>query len=200
MRILDAIAHGISDIENMAMISATPETSFGRSLPKTLRYLQKVADQRERKQQRMEEEQRIRVTIAKLVHEGMVQKKESAGWSITKTGKKKLRSLREWIVKKKSYEMQDEKTLKIIIFDIPERYRNHRDWIRSTLYTMNYELLQQSVFAGTGKLPDAFIKDIDQRGMLHHVQIFSVGKYGTLEKHLHTYHPYMHINDHKESV
>jgi len=188
MLVLEKIEQGIYGILDITEAISSPKTHFGSSLSKTLRYIEKNERERESAKIKAEELQRIRVIIAKLAREGIVEKNKRAEWSITKAGKKKLQILKARFLCTRKYEVINEKTIKIVMFDIPERYRNHRDWIRSALRTLKYEMLQKSVFAGTVKIPELFIADLDQRTILHHVQIFAVGRHGTLEDYMHTYH------------
>ena len=188
MRILEALEHGFHSFIDINAALLSPQTAFGHSLPKTMRYLKKRADQRERDAQETQERQRIRVIIAKLAHDNIIQKNGQTNWVITKAGKEKLGLLRERFFRKKTYEAIDEKTIKIVIFDIPECYRKHRNWIQSVLRSLQYEMLQKSVFTGTGKIPELFIADLNRLALLHYVQIFTVGKHGTLENYINAHH------------
>ena len=121
------------------------------------------------------------MTIAKLVREGLVQKTTRDSWRITALGKEKLAYLKDLLGRTKRYEPEEENVLKIIMFDIPKRHGHHRNWIRAALYSMDFTLLQKSVFSGTGKIAEEFIKDLDRLSLTHCVKIMGVSKKGTLE-------------------
>ena len=44
----------------------------------------------------------------------------------------------------------------MVLFDIPEKKRKTRNWLRSQLKLWNFEMLQQSVWLGKGPLPKEF--------------------------------------------
>jgi DNA-binding transcriptional regulator PaaX len=67
-----------------------------------------------------------------------------------------------------------------MIFDIPERERKKRDWIRSQLVSFGFEPLQKSVWSGGSPLPKNFIEDIEIMNLDHCIHIFSVRDSGTL--------------------
>jgi len=44
----------------------------------------------------------------------------------------------------------------MVLFDIPERKRKIRNWLRLQLKLWDFEMLQQSVWLGKGPLPKEF--------------------------------------------
>jgi predicted transcriptional regulator len=78
------------------------------------------------------------------------------------------------------YESEKDKTLKILIFDIPEKERRKRDWLRCALKNMKFEMLQKSVWAGKRGLPKEFIDDLKRMNIFSFVEIFAVTKTGSL--------------------
>lgn len=82
----------------------------------------------------------------------------------------------------RKYKQEKDQTIKIIIFDIPERERRKRDWLRGTLLSLGFTMLQKSVWVGRSKIPEAFLRDLKTLEMLKYVEIFSIGKTGTLKK------------------
>ncbi|MFH1759378.1 MAG: hypothetical protein ABH822_02350 [Patescibacteria group bacterium] len=87
----------------------------------------------------------------------------------------------EYLPLKEKYKKEKGRTTKLIIFDIPERDRIKRDWLRNVLIKLDYKPLQKSVFKGTGKLSAEFILDLQKMRLLNrHVHIFTVKNFGTL--------------------
>ncbi len=52
-------------------------------------------------------------------------------------------------------EVKKEKVL--VIFDIPETHRKHRDWIRAQLRMWNFTMIQRSVWMGHAPIPEKFV-------------------------------------------
>ena len=52
---------------------------------------------------------------------------------------------------------------RMVIFDIPEKQRQHRNWLRRELYFLEYEQLQKSVFISKYPLTPEIIKEIKRR-------------------------------------
>lgn len=59
----------------------------------------------------------------------------------------------------------------IVVFDIPEKKRRYRDWLRSELVSFDFDLIQKSVWFGPS-LPPEFIEYLDKEGLLKYVRFF----------------------------
>lgn len=126
-------------------------------------------------------------TLNYLRKEGFVQNKKRGRislWKITKYGLARLR-----LIKKKrenpfsAYNTKYPKVtgggFTIVTFDIPERERHKRQWIRGCLIEMDFKFLQKSVWFGRGKIAEKFVFDLRARNILSYVHIFSVNHRGT---------------------
>lgn len=69
----------------------------------------------------------------------------------------------------------------LIMFDIPERQKHKRAWLRRTLEMLEFRILQKSVWIGTTKIPGLFLDDLKQYGILPYVEILAITKSGTLK-------------------
>ena len=78
------------------------------------------------------------------------------------------------------YESHQENSLKIIVFDIPEKQRGKRQWLRSVLTNLGYRLLQKSVWTGKAKIPPSLLEDFRRLDLLSHVEILQVTRAGSL--------------------
>ncbi|MEK7166804.1 MAG: hypothetical protein AAB732_00070 [Patescibacteria group bacterium] len=67
-----------------------------------------------------------------------------------------------------------DKKIRIVIFDIPEKKRKYRDWLRRELCLLEFKLLQKSVFVGKYPLPQGLIEEIDNYNLTPYVFIFIV--------------------------
>ncbi|PIR86837.1 MAG: hypothetical protein COU11_03195 [Candidatus Harrisonbacteria bacterium CG10_big_fil_rev_8_21_14_0_10_49_15] len=112
---------------------------------------------------------------------------KSQKFQITTTG-------RDWLhqfLKKKSPELpeynpktQPQKTVTVFSYDIPEKQRIYRNWVRATVVSFGMKPLQQSVYIGKIKLPEEFIKDLVSFELDEYVEIFEITKAGTLRQRI----------------
>jgi CRISPR-associated endonuclease Cas2 len=93
--------------------------------------------------------------------------------SITKRGTAKLHALLNR-ASGKQYERQESGTMIIVAFDVPERRKKERNWLRDTLKHLGYRMVQKSVWAGTVKIPEEFLTDLKKRNLIDNVEILSV--------------------------
>ncbi len=123
--------------------------------------------------------QRFYNLISRLKKQGLI-RGDSSKWAITNLGKEKLNYLKSKILPPKSYSKQRDDQLKIVSFDIPEKERNKRDWLRSVLKELDFYKLQHSVWIGKNQLPKKFIEDLENLNILSKIHIFSISQEGTL--------------------
>lgn len=81
-----------------------------------------------------------------------------------------------------NYRKENSASIVVVTFDIPERVRYKRYWLRSVLKNIGMNSVQQSVFLGKVKIPEALIEDLTRYHLLDKVEIFEVGKSGTLRQ------------------
>lgn len=118
----------------------------------------------------------LRVTLSRLKKKGLVNNIKGR-WSISEEGKEFL-ALREKGMRKFSpirKTSRDTKKELIIVFDIPEKKRWYRDWLRSELIAFGFEPIQKSVWFGPA-LPKEFIEYLDQVKLLKNIRFFKVSK------------------------
>ena len=128
-------------------------------------------------------------TMHRLKKQGLIEQNKHGGkslWRITKRGLKKL------IAKKKNdhdlfstrrihYTSSVQLGFTIVIFDIPEREKFKRRWLRESLRSLDFLLLQKSVWLSKHKLPEEFLQALRERKMLDYVHILGITKAGTLK-------------------
>lgn len=121
-----------------------------------------------------------------LREDGILTKKEDRGMNIfnlTGKGREKLTLLRK---RKKEglymphYSSSFAEEVTIISFDIPERERRKRHWLRSALKNLGFILLHKSVWLGKRTIPVAFLEDLKRLRLISFVHIFSITKKGSL--------------------
>ena len=98
---------------------------------------------------------------------------------MTKKGLLKLQKLQErdkQISAFKNYTMLPSGTSVVISFDIPEKERRKRDWLRFALKQLNFHMIQKSVWWGKTKIPKEFIDCLKELKIIDYVEIFRVIK------------------------
>lgn len=124
---------------------------------------------------------RLTAFISKMKHSGLVQETQNNKFSITNKGKKKLDQLKN-ALPARHYQIVDQDNPIIVSFDIPERLRRKRNWLREVLRNLGFEMIHQSVWVGKVKIPKSLITDLDNLNILEHVEIFKISKTGTLRR------------------
>lgn len=100
------------------------------------------------------------------------------GWNITELGRK--------LIGKVKYSPQavlpkEDGIIRLVIFDIPERERKKRVWLRLELIACGFKILQKSVWMGYRPLSRAFLESLEDLGLRKFVHIVSIKRPGTLE-------------------
>ncbi len=188
LKILEAIEEVPAAIGDLGYIFTLP---YGTSMSRMLRELDRRRWSREGARAVMGSERRrqFNLLLYRLKRDGLVNRKTSVGgeWlSITSRGLKVLERLRKrknvFAAEPGKYEKASDSALKIVVFDVSEKQRQKRDWLRAALVNLGFRMLQKSVWTGKVKLPEDFLRDLERANMLDCVEIFSVSKSGTLRK------------------
>jgi len=106
-------------------------------------------------------------------------------WAITEAGVKKINAIKQRMLNSRkniNYERKKSEKTVIFAFDIPEKLRKHRAWLREVLKYLGFTVVQKSLWIGTKKIPEEFLSDLRSRGIIDHVDIFEVGSKGTLRR------------------
>ena len=113
-------------------------------------------------------------------------------WKITEGGTKRLSAIQDnkkdlYSLRHTYYSTPSGSGVIIVTFDIPEKERRARDWIRNALVSMEFRMLQKSVWISRGrKIDEDFIHALRERELLKHVHIFSISNRGTIQESLST--------------
>ncbi len=155
----------------------------------------KLACERETRRREEKEEQkeceRFRNMLRYLESCGLVKKDKIYGgkWKITDQGKNKIEKIRTKKFKNGltpsilDYERKAGKQLVIVAFDIPEKERSKRDWLRAVLGHLGFKMLQKSVWIGKVEIPQELPGDLKALGLMKAVEILTISKAGNL-RHL----------------
>jgi DNA-binding transcriptional regulator PaaX len=138
---------------------------------KNTRSFYKILHEREFKKYKTES---IKVALSRLHKKGYVDN-SPLGWSMSKKGIRRLKetNLLSYI---SSPFKKDSAPSMIVSFDIPEKDRFVRHWLRSQLKIFGYKMLQQSLWLGPSPLPLSFIKRLEDLNIRKNVKTFKITK------------------------
>ena len=161
------------------LLEAIMEAGYGASYFQLQRKLDEVQERK-----RGEEFKRTRRNfysyLYKLEKDRLIERR-GRNWTITKSGKKKYKGIvKQLLLRKREYEEEADTTVKLVIFDIPEKQRAKRHWLRETLKELGFKPIQKSVWMGKVKLPKSFIEDLEKLDLLDYVEVLAVTKTGSL--------------------
>jgi len=178
VQILEILGEGLMTAADI--ITVILESGYGASYSKLTRNYSKIESRRLDSHFAALERQRFYNLISKLKREGLIEGNRKL--KITRYGKEKiLKSRNVAEVKVIKYKPEKDDATKIIIFDIPERERYKRNWLRTSLLQLGFKLLQKSVWIGKVKIPEEFIEDLKFMKIDRCVHVFSADKLGTID-------------------
>lgn len=117
--------------------------------------------------------------LSKLQSQGLIKHsgfKKGSKWEITSKGKQAIQSLRS----SAGIILENDGIRRIVTFDISEKERKKRRWVRLRLLEHEYEQLQKSVWMGNKPLQREFFEELENLRLLKSVHVFSIRGEGTL--------------------
>ena len=143
---------------------------------------------RAQRQYEREQRRKLQKLIYQLKQDNLIDQRELENrtlYKITTRGIEKLKILKKILthgsLPSTAYAQEKATTFTIVTFDIPEKERRKRHWLRSVLKNLGLQLLQKSVWFGKIKIPQEFIEDMHKLDIIHHVEILEIRKKGTLK-------------------
>ncbi|MBI5220647.1 MAG: CRISPR-associated endonuclease Cas2 [Candidatus Liptonbacteria bacterium] len=169
------------------VLEAMIKAGYGASQGRLLRELSRMERRRELAEARVRVGRNYCTLLSRLKKDGLVQVRPGRGdklLAITRQGLQRLREL--W--KKQSQSLPTitqpaiaSRTFTIVAFDIPEKERRKRNWLRRVLANLGLRMIQKSVWIGKVVLPREFLESLRDLELLDRVEIFEISKAGTLE-------------------
>ncbi|MEK9180020.1 MAG: CRISPR-associated endonuclease Cas2 [Patescibacteria group bacterium] len=124
--------------------------------------------------------------LHKLKRDGLIRLPNDEGkLIITKKGKLKLAALKQRVdnaLPSANYQITKSDKVIVVSFDIPEKLRTKRGWLREALKNMGLKMVQQSVWIGKTKISPEFLKDASNLKILEFIEIFEISKSGSLKQ------------------
>ncbi len=119
-------------------------------------------------------DQVLRNTLSKMKKRGLLSNTKGV-WTITPEGKLFIKNEDAKLPKFSDQRTKKAKLPKtmMVIFDIPEKRRRYRNWLRNELVGFGFELIQKSVWFGP-YLPKEFITYLNEHKLLEYVRFFKV--------------------------
>ena len=182
LKVLEVLgASALNTAELIEVILASP---YGASVSRFEAERRKIENRRSASRK----ERHLYDLLYRLQKDGFIDKKmpgRKNAWRPTPKGIQEIKKLRAYFLSRpvrKDYEKTADQELKIIAFDIPEKYKKKRWWLRETLKSLGFTMLQKSVWIGKHKLPKEFIEDAHAFGILSYVEILAVTKTGSVRE------------------
>ncbi len=168
--------------EAVTFVEAMMSAGYGASRGRLEREFNRIARKRRHDEGAATERQRYHALLYRLRQSGLIERRTNGVFALTHRGKERLVLLRERFifVDTPRYRSTPATAWTIIAFDVPERIRLGRNWLRATLQMLEFRMLQRSVWIGKRKLPEAFLADLRRLKLLEFVEIFEITKAGSL--------------------
>ncbi len=180
LTVLDRLMSGVEFFADFSMMMMT--SRYGESLSSMQR---RSAEQQffigKKDDLSSQERKRIRDIIYYLERNNLVVKNKSR-FQITPKGIKKAKELRLKFPHLKPYEKVKSENPILISFDIPEKFRPKRRWLREVLSNLGFKFIHRSVWIGFVKIPEQFIKDLEELKISRYVEIIELSNTGTIKK------------------
>ena len=132
------------------------------------------------KKHKESERNRFNSLLWYLKKKGLIERKKGNKWKITEGGIKWLKTHSHKLIPFESNELKKGEKI-IIIFDIPEKSKKKRDWLRKSLVNIDFKMLQKSVWMGDSKLPEEFILEMKNLNIISYIHIFSIKEKGSID-------------------
>jgi len=113
-----------------------------------------------------------RTILWRLQQKGLVKKKEGK-YQITSAGLKIINIFKE--KETMSQKLWDGKW-RMVMFDIPEKKRKERIWLRYQLLAIDYQPIQKSVFIGKQPIEENIYVNIIEKNLYHCIRIITIGE------------------------
>ena len=179
----------ISEIPMAAadVVEAMLTSGYGASYGKLSSQIRAQQRNRAEKETKLREKQYLHNLISQLKKDGLIKERTSnknKKLITTPAGKNKFLLLKQKIKNQlpiAKYPQEKGGKITILIFDIPEKQKRKRNWLRETLKELGFKMIQKSVWIGKVKIPIELIKDLNMLHLINFVEIFEISRIGSLK-------------------
>lgn len=181
-------------IDMMDLTAAFLTAGYGASVGKIEREFKERSVERlwwrANKLEEQKQKRRFDKMLYRLKNDDLIEDKVNNGKSyfkLTSKGKERfeiLKKRRANALPSNVYSSHSQKSDKfvIVVFDIPERERRKRAWLRSALRNIGFQLVQKSVWMGKVRIPKEFLDDLKELRLVEFVEVFEISKAGSLQQ------------------
>ena len=180
-------ALGESAMGSVAFFEAALRSGYGASAPKLHKKTYKILARNEKIISDFLITRQLKRNFSKLVYQlekdGLVNKRDTSV-KITKKGMTRRGQLEmrlKTAMPDHTYNSAPSESVTIITYDIPEKMRRERNWLREALAILGLAMVHRSVFVGKKKIPKSFLDNLKALRILEYVHIFEVSKAGSLK-------------------
>ena len=118
--------------------------------------------------------QTLNVNLHRLQKQGLIVKNpKQKVFVLTQDGKKLLLEVENRL---SIFQKPWDKKLRLVFFDIPEKMKAWRKWLRAELASFRFIKIQESVYAGKYPLPKSFYEEINQQGIDRYIFVITAGE------------------------
>ena len=183
--ILELLKNGaLTTTEIIVNVAMTPlQVSYKGNIAPLRGRIFSVKDTLNRIEKDRQERRRFYNLLISLKRDGLIYlntNNKEGRWIISKSGIDEI--IKNKNQPKYRYIKNPSKEVVIISYDIPEKSRVHRGWLRSVLKLLDFKILHQSVWMGKTEIPHTFIHDLRDRKISSFIHIFTIGKQGSLKQ------------------
>jgi DNA-binding PadR family transcriptional regulator len=185
LSILEQLADSAIEFGNFA--EAVITSGYGASRTRIAYNQENIRRTRRQKNISVVDERRVYNLLYRLRKDGLVEENVRNGSRLIKVSPKGLEWLKKLRIRKShalpsavAYRPEKDQIIKIILFDIPERERARRNWLREVLKRLGFRMLQESVWIGKAKVPKELLNDLFRLKLLPYIEIIGVTKQGSL--------------------
>ena len=198
LKVLEILSKGALGLENVADRLLTPGFGYkGRLTRNQIQALYKRRRERIRRyfteEELLREKHKVAVLMSRFKKAGLVKgaisKSKKSIWKITTVGlaeclrlKKKLERTTKEKLPIVNYKVIKSKHPIVVIFDVAEKEKYKRVWLRFVLANFSFRMLQKSVWIGNNQLPPEFIEDLRRLKLFDSVKVFSVFEEGSISE------------------
>lgn len=112
----------------------------------------------------------VRTTLWRLQKKGLVERTQEGKFKLSERGTKFMKQ------KERPPEEPWDGKWRLITFDVPEKRRSERDWLRNALMNAGYTFVQRSVFLGKKPIPRVIFETIQERDLSEFVRLIIIGE------------------------
>ena len=115
----------------------------------------------------------IEINISRLKKQGLITEDKDKKFCLTAKGEEMVAYIKD---RHSILEKPWDKKIRVVVFDIPERERNLREWLRTELGLLLFKPLQKSVYIGKYPIPDDLYQNLIKNNLFNDVHIFTINE------------------------